>query len=883
MAHAVFDRSLRHLCRVLPRRHAPLIATLCVFAAGAGLVAHRGLTATETPPETPRSEKPPRAERRPDSLPADAVARLGTIRFRHGDNVLGIAFSPDGTRLLSADWFGAHLWETATGREVRRIGPRFNTSLRALALSADGKTVALVEHHQGMIQLWDVSSGKFFRQFRNGPDNNDRFCSVIFSRDGKVLASFAGKTIRLWEAATGKELRQWQADPEEVHSIAFSLDGKTLISGGDDRTIHFWDTATGKETRRIADHPGPIVRLALSPDGMTLASLGSTRHEFKMSGGGLAITWRTDNKVHLWDAATGKKRRQLEAVGPEKKKAVLGTHPNAINEMLFAPDGKTLVTAGQDRTLRFWDVHTGKERRRWDVLWLTSLAFSADGKVLATGSIDATIRLWDVATGRELHEQAGHRGGVQYLALSPDGRRVATASIDRTVRIWDADTGRELHRLRGPEGEMGPVAFSTDGRTLTTVGVPFTFGGEDKKGRVWDVASGKELRQLADLADCFGFAVSPDGRTYAFVRKHKQVVLWDTVAERKHAVRIEREKGIHQLAFSPDNRSLLGWCGDRKIYIWDVKTGNKSRRFPIGEEGNMQFVTFSPDGRWIAWTSQAERVIRLYDGIEGKEVRRIAGLTNPASCLAFSPDSRMLAVGGSYDPTIHLWEVTTGQPRHHLRGHQGRIFTLMFSADGKRLVSGSADTTALLWDLTGAHAEAKPLRPPLEVSRRWNDLASADAETAYRAIQTLAATPEQTVIFLRKQLQAIPAPDAKRIALWIADLDRDNFAAREKAAKELGKLGSAIEPLLRVALTDSASTERRLRVEGLLAKLDGERQTPPAAWLQVLRAIEVLERIGDAPARRLLEHLAKGAPADRQTRAAKASLRRLPRPSAAAP
>ncbi len=730
-----------------------------------------------------------------DPLPSEVVARLGTTRFRHGANVFDIAFSPDGKRLVSADWFGAHLWETATGREIHRLGPRFNTSLRSLSLSADGKTVALAEHHQGVIQIVDVGSGKLLRQFRNGPDNDDRFCSVCLSADGKILASVAGKIIRLWNPATGEELRRWLADAENVHGIVFSPDGKTLISGGDDRTIRFWDTSTGKEVRRIADHPGMVSRLALSPDGKVLASLGATRKEFKTATS-TSIMWLPDNKVHLWDAATGKKLRQLEAVGPEKKKAVLGTHPNAISQMVFAPDGKTLVTAGQDRTLRFWDVNAGKELRRWDVLWLTSLAFSPDGKILATGSMDATLRLWDAATGRELHEQAGHRGDVRFLTFSPDGRRIATASMDRTVRIWDAATGRELHRLRGPDGEMRPVAFSADGRTLTTAGVALTVDGADKKGRVWDVATGEELRQLPALAKCSGCAVSPDGRTYALVAGHKQVVLWDVATERKCATRIEHKKGIGRLAFSPDNRSLFTWSNDRKVHVWDIATSKELRQFAIGDEGDTQAVAFSSDGCRVAW-AEREQVIRVYDLTTGKEIRRITGLTNFISCLAFSHDGRTLAAGGDYDPTIYLWEVATGQLRHKLVGHQGRIFSLVFSADSKRLASGSADTTALLWDLTGEYTERKPLLSSANRNARWNDLASADAQTAYRAPRILTTTPGPTVSFLEKQLQPIPLPDAKRVALLIADLDRDNFAAREKAGKELRTLGSAVESTLR--------------------------------------------------------------------------------------
>lgn len=851
-----------------------LVVIFCCILGGSGGLAEQEFLSVKEPDRTPTPQAA-HHDFHGDPLPPESIARLGTTRFRHGANIIEIAFNPDGTRLISADCYGARLWDAASGREIRRLGPRFQTSLRSLSLSPDGKTVALAEHHGGTIQIWDTANGKLLRQFKNGSDNADRFCYATFSPDGKLLASDAGKIIRLWDAATGKKLHQWQADPQQVHRILFTPDCKTLISGGEDKTIRFWDTSTGKEVRRITDHPGPVTGLALSADGKMLATQGSTRHERNLPGGGRGTLWLTDNKVHLWDAASGKKLRQLEALGPASKQPrIYGSHPNAIHHLCFAPDGKTLVTVGQDRTIRIWDAGEGKELRRWVMPWVTSLAFTRDGKTLATGGIDCTIRLWDWKTGRELREQPGHRGGVQFLALSPDGRRIATSSMDRTVRIWDAGSGRELLRLGGREGEMAPVAFSADGRTLTTVGREMTAGGADKKGRIWDVATGKELRQLPDWPECSSYAVSADGQTYAFVPESKQVWLWDAAAQRKRAVRIEHAKGVSSLVFSADARALLGWCGDGKVHVWDTVTGKELRQFAAGDSGEWNGIAFSPDGRWLAWVNR-DSEIRLYDLDTGKEVRRCRGSSRFISCLAFAPDGRTLASASMSDPVIYLWETASGRVRHRLTGHQGRIFKLLFSADSKRLLSGSEDTTALLWDLIGGRGEYIRVKT-VNIPARWDDLMSEDAETACQAQRILIATAGPTVDFLRKQLQPVPVPDPKRIAGLIADLDHDEFARRANAVRELEKMGDAIELTLRAAGTDAKSAEIRRRIEALLAKLpDTERRTPSAARLRMLRAIEVLERIGTAGARELLRKLADGAAGARQTHEAKAALRRL--------
>jgi WD40 repeat protein len=591
-------------------------------------------------------------------------------------------------------------------------------------------------------------------------------------------------------------------------------------------------------------------------------------------GGGSGILWLTDNKVHLWDAATGKKLRQIVATGPAPKNRGLPLHPNAFSSIRFAPGGTALLTVGQDRTIRFWDVREGKELRRWETTWVTSLAFSPDGKLLATGGVDCAVRLWDAMTGQEVRQQPGHYGGVRFLALSPDGRRIASATLDQSIHIWDATPGRELHRLRGPEGEMAPVAFSADSRTLTTVGLEFTLGGGDKKGRVWDVVSGKELRHSPELHDCSAFAVSADGRTYAFIGKNKPVGLWDAVAERKLAVRIEHPKGITQVAFSTDARTLFGWCGDHKVHIWEVTTGKELRQFAAGDGGDWNSIAVSPDGRWLAWVGR-DREFRLYDLSTGEEARRITANSHFISCLAFAPDGRTLARSSMYDPVIYLWETASGQVRHRLTGHKGRIFTLVFSADGKRLLSGSEDTTALLWDLIGDHAGRGRAGSP-SIRSNWDALASEDAETAYQALRSLAATGGPAVDFLGKQLQPIPEPDPKRVAQLIADLDHESFARREQATKELENEGESVERALRAAIAQAKSAEVRRRVEALLAKLpESQRRAPSPARLQMLRAIEVLEYFGTAEARELLRRLAGGAAGARQTREAKAALKRL--------
>jgi dipeptidyl aminopeptidase/acylaminoacyl peptidase len=294
---------------------------------------------------------------------------------------------------------------------------------------------------------------------------------------------------------------------------------------------------------------------------------------------------------------------------------------------------------------------------------------------------------------------------------------------------------------------------------------------------------------------------------------------------------------------------------------------------------------FSPNGRTLALATGSLREtpgqatdpgkVNLLDLPTGQYYSLPVHPCAVGASVAFSPDGRTLALAGK-DGEVVLWETATAKERLRLKGQRGAVKSVLFTPDGRGLLTGSIDTTVLLWDIPRkalAGRDAPTVLPDAEVRRLWHVMGGGDAAAAYRAIIEMAAAPGATLPFLRRNLQAVRAPDPGRLQQWVADLDADNFTIRENANKELRNLRELAEPALRAALAKPASAEARRRINELLAENAGPLLPGPA--LQHLRAVEALERMGTTEASRILETLSRGVPEARLTQEAKGALHRL--------
>jgi hypothetical protein len=315
-------------------------------------------------------------------------------------------------------------------------------------------------------------------------------------------------------------------------------------------------------------------------------------------------------------------------------------------------------------------------------------------------------------------------------------------------------------------------------------------------------------------------------------------------------------RAVNHLVYSADGRLVISENTDKTVTIWEIASGQE--RSHLGEPVPITPRTFTTS----------------FVVING--VVRSGPATAPVGVtIAAARDGSLIASPGP-NHTIRILDVAQGKEIGSLPGHDGPIGALVFAADGKTLVSGGSDTTVLVWDLTRLKREPRPQLAdlqPKDFELLWADLFSSDAGKAGKAVHALIAGSNASVALLKDRIQPTPPLDAKAVEQWLRDLDSGNFTKRAIATKHLEKLGELAVPALQKKLAAPTSLESRRRLEPLLEELTGRNFTPEQ--IRVVRAIEVLDSVGTAEARQVLERLADGAAGSLTTRQAQMSLDRL--------
>jgi WD40 repeat protein len=533
-----------------------------------------------------------------------------------------VAFSPDGRFLLSGGTDRLlHLWDLATGKELKRLVGHSAPIYRGVTFSADGRR-ALSGGWDGdnSVRLWDLETGKELRRLTG--HTAGVHCVAISADSRRALSASNDRSVRLWDLETGQELRRFDGHTDPVRGVAISRDGRFALSGGgpQDPTVRLWDVETGRELHCLTGHSGGyhgVQTVAFSPDGRRALSAGG-------------------DGVRLWDVEAGELLHCFESV-PGR------------NTAAFSADGRRAVVAGGDGMVRLLDLEGRQEvyPPRGHTGPVYGAALSPDGRHVLTGGYpDKVVRYWEVESGREVHQLQGHPGYVLSVAISPDGRQALSGGVGSEVLLWDLATGKMLRRLEGSQTMVHSVSFSPDGRRAVSGG---------RGARYWDLATGRPLRVFTD-ADSTSSVFSPDGRQVLVGGYEGLVTLWDVESGRELRRFEGHSKNSVRVAFSPDGRRAWSGGGDGTVRLWDLAgTDSRPQTFFRWHTGAVTGLAVAPDGQTLASAGADGRII-LWDPASGAR-RREWQLPGAVHSLAYAADGRHLAAANS-NGTVYIFRLT---------------------------------------------------------------------------------------------------------------------------------------------------------------------------------------------------------------------------------
>lgn len=859
-------------------------------------------------------------------------ARVEPIKERVNMTYTGdvLVFSGDGKRLGFADAGSRsyRVWDVASGKEMQQIpmefvemeivlppgmiGPGAALPKRLTAgpfsLSWDGRLLVTASGMDHTIAVWDLATKKERARLKG---HHGRINVVVVAPEGKVLASGGeDQLIRLWDLASGKEIRSLRGHRSGVQELAFAPNGKRLVSAGNDGMLRLWDPDTGKSLLQTRWRPPIAGEAVVDPDGYPYsARLTATLHALWMdaaakemgcyfSMGSTNVPGNQDMVVRF-DAATGQEIFRRVHYSPYTTVTSTYYSPFATNTrptISYKPYAlgreRGLIARGSSSYhIQLFDLATGEEVGNGPGMSSSCADVEMAGSVVAlTRQNDNAVYLWDwqspaaPAPGAKLLRRLeGHTGQPIFTGFTPDGKQLLSCSrdiSDRSISVWDVSRGEEVRQITTWNHGSTTRRITTTQTTpsfsnpiLSGDGKLLALRGNDGQLRVVEVASGHDVAT-------FNFKWQGEG-SVAFTPDSQQVVVGDCKEERQFLPAGGEQRNLHSF-----------------LHLFDVKTGKKIKQVNT-QTFNFVFTRIYVAGR-LALLACKDGAIRTVDLVTGQEGRMIGDgpkvegpppgfppgawippQVNRAPFFLLSPDRRTVAVRLDNN-SLRLIEVATGKERSHFKGQRSTIGCMGFSPDGCYLVSGSNDSTVVVWAVLSPATKpgAFPgLTPPAqeltdkEQDDLWSDLGNMDGYKGLAALQKLSAAPETAVKLLQARLKAFVPLKPEMIEQKIRDLDSPHYATREKAYKVLLDMGDMIRLRLEKAAETASSTEMKNRIQQILDRFS---QSPiRGEQVREVRGVELLEALASAPAIDLLRTFASGPTDARLTLEAQEALARL--------
>jgi WD40 repeat protein len=579
-----------------------------------------------------------------------------------------VAVSDDSRLILTGCADGLAAWEVPLGR--RRYSAKPRSAVRDIAVARGGGAVLTTED-QG-VEVWDPATG---RRLGELVGRDTLAWAAAVSPDGHTAATGdINGMLKIWDLRTLTATAHAKIHDDRIRRLCFSRDGALLVTGSYDRTATVRDARTLAAVAVLGPQPMAVSAVAISPDGSRV------------------LTGSWDTSMRLWDARTGRELRrfdqhegsveQIEFAPDGRTFATACTdavvrlwdastyelitsfcgHREGVFTVSFSPDGRVLVSGGMDPLVRVWNPHVGAESARLaSTSAVTQVALTADARLVLSGHGDGTMRLWDVATRGLLREFPGTdpapapRGSGHpklAVAISSDGRAALSAGGDGEVRLWDLASGRELRRFTGHTGPVRSVAFSSDGRTALTAG-------DDATARLWEVETGAPVGTIQTSAKCLDSAFLPQSDSVITCDDVGAICVWDRKTGRPRRM-VEGNGRYSGVATSLDGRLVLAGGDDsRRLGVWDLESAQAPREL-VGHGDHVRSVALSGDGR-VAASAAWDRVVKVWDVRTGQEIRstRTSGTTES---IVISADAGVVICGDGAGST-HVWDAPAASAR----------------------------------------------------------------------------------------------------------------------------------------------------------------------------------------------------------------------------